>query len=202
MSSKKPQPVSKVQRRHGAELEHAILDAAWQELKTVGYSGLTFDTVARHAGTSKPVLYRRWPNRLKLVLATMQAHRSQLSGLTPDTGTLRGDILELLESIVRNIEELPIKAIWGILSDAMTDTEGGSISEDLANSNLRAMQTILRRAKERGELKTADYSEMITKLPISLMRHEMIISGKTVTKETIVEIVDDIVLPLLSASKN
>jgi AcrR family transcriptional regulator len=199
MSSKKPQPVSRVQRRHGAELEHAILDAAWLELKTVGYSGLTLDSVARHAGTSKPVIYRRWPNRLKLVLATMQSHRSQLSGLTPDTGSLRGDILALLESVLRNIEELPIKAVWGILADAMTDTEQGSIAEDLASSNLRVMQTILQRAKERGELSTANYSEMITKLPISLMRHEMIISGKMVTKEAIVEIVDDIFLPLLSS---
>jgi AcrR family transcriptional regulator len=199
MSSKKPQPVSKVQRRHGAELENAIMDATWQELKTVGYSGLTFDNVAQRAGTSKPVLYRRWPNRLKLVLATMQLHRSQIAGLTPDTGSLRGDILALLESIVQNIEELPIRAVWGILADAMTDTEQGSIAEDLANSNLRAMQTILRRAKERGELRNADYSEMITKLPISLMRHEMIVSGKTVTEEAMVEIVDDIFLPLLSS---
>jgi len=49
-------------RRRGAELEAALLDAAWDELQAVGYAGLTMEAVADRAGTSRAVLYRRWPN--------------------------------------------------------------------------------------------------------------------------------------------
>jgi AcrR family transcriptional regulator len=56
-------------RRYGAALERALLGAAWEELRESGYAGFTIDAVARRAGTSRPVLYRRWPNRAQLVLA-------------------------------------------------------------------------------------------------------------------------------------
>jgi hypothetical protein len=47
-------------RRRGDALEHALLDAAWDELQAVGYAGLTIEAVADRAGTSRAVLYRRW----------------------------------------------------------------------------------------------------------------------------------------------
>ncbi|WP_448062195.1 TetR/AcrR family transcriptional regulator [Cellulomonas hominis] len=58
--------------RRGAELEEALLDAAWQQLLTAGYGGFTVDAVAERAHTSKPVLYRRWPTREDLLLALVR----------------------------------------------------------------------------------------------------------------------------------
>ena len=51
-------------RRRGAELEQAILDAAWEQLIAEGYEHFTIDTVAARAQTSKPVLYRRWKTQI------------------------------------------------------------------------------------------------------------------------------------------
>ncbi|MEU4746994.1 helix-turn-helix domain-containing protein, partial [Actinosynnema sp. NPDC023658] len=56
-------------RRRGAQLEQAILDAAWDELCEVGYARLTIEGVAIRAGTSKSVIYRRWGSRAELALA-------------------------------------------------------------------------------------------------------------------------------------
>jgi AcrR family transcriptional regulator len=53
------QASDKQTRRRGAELEQAILDAAWEQLIAEGYEHFTIDTVAARARTSKPVLYRR-----------------------------------------------------------------------------------------------------------------------------------------------
>ena len=64
-----------VRRRHGAELEAAVLDAAWDALIEVGYAHLTMGGVAERAQTSEPVLYRRWPNKDALVLAAMEHRR-------------------------------------------------------------------------------------------------------------------------------
>jgi len=53
----------KAERRRGAALEAAILDAAWAELVAAGYAGLTMEAVAARAQTSRPVISRRWPDR-------------------------------------------------------------------------------------------------------------------------------------------
>src|SRR4051794_20026628 len=83
-------------RRRGAMLEDAIVDAAWDELRAVGYANLTMEGVAARAKTSRAVLYRRWRGRPELVLAAKRAHAPLLSGLTPDTGSLREDVLVLM----------------------------------------------------------------------------------------------------------
>ncbi|MFD7947322.1 helix-turn-helix domain-containing protein, partial [Streptomyces sp. NPDC059744] len=63
------EPVRK--RRRGAELETALLDAAWDELIAMGFEELTYEAVAARAGTSRAVLYRRWPTKRELVLAAL-----------------------------------------------------------------------------------------------------------------------------------
>src|SRR5271168_4179648 len=86
----------KQERRRGASLEEAILDAAWEQLTAEGYGHFTIDTVAARAHTSKPVLYRRWKTSDELLRAAIR-HRGAVTPVPdPDTGTLRGDFLALL----------------------------------------------------------------------------------------------------------
>ena len=37
------------------------LKATWEEFEEVGFAKLSMEGVAKRAGTSKPVIYRRWP---------------------------------------------------------------------------------------------------------------------------------------------
>ena len=60
-------------RRRGAVLERAILDAALEQLSTVGWSGLTMEGVAAGAQTGKAAVYRRWPSKEDLVADALQA---------------------------------------------------------------------------------------------------------------------------------
>src|SRR3954470_13255949 len=82
-------------RRRGEELERAILHAAADELRESGYAGMTMDRVASRAGTNKNAIYRRWPRRAALGIAAYR-HLSDAAMPNPDTGTLRGDALEML----------------------------------------------------------------------------------------------------------
>jgi AcrR family transcriptional regulator len=86
-------------RRRGTHLEDAILDAAWAELTEVGYTQLTMASVAARAGTSKPVLYRRWPSKFELVRAVIDQRVPRL-GNPARTGDLRTDILAVLASMI------------------------------------------------------------------------------------------------------
>ena len=86
-------------RRRGAALEEALLDAAWTELTERGYDDMTIEAVAVRAGTSRAVLYRRWPNKQELVLAALEHEVRKDVVVAPDTGSLRGDVIELLQQI-------------------------------------------------------------------------------------------------------
>src|SRR5690606_34054348 len=83
-------------RRRVAELEAALLDAALAELLASGYDDLTYEAVAERAQTSRAVLYRRWPSKRELALAAALRLLDSHPVPTPDTGSLRGDVLELL----------------------------------------------------------------------------------------------------------
>ncbi len=85
------------QRRRGAALENALLTAAWDELDERGYDDFTVDGVAARAGTSRAVLYRRWPGgKPELVHAALVAAMTKTPITVPDNGSLRADVIDLL----------------------------------------------------------------------------------------------------------
>jgi AcrR family transcriptional regulator len=200
------------QRRRGAALEQALLGAAWEELKEVGYYNLTFDSVAARAGTSKAVLYRRWANRLELTQAAMRAHRPLLSGKTPDTGSLRGDVTALLEGMMMGLNDLQPDIVWGMLMDAINDdAHRAYIRETLTNdsqrtflqrrvreTNVIAMTAVLKQAEARGDVTVDAIPLRVITLPFDLARHELLLTGRPLTHEAIIEIVDEIFLPLVT----
>src|SRR4051812_36599778 len=63
-----PSTAEAPQRRRGAALEDAILEAAYAELSETGYSSFTVEGVAARARTGKASIYRRWPTRARLLL--------------------------------------------------------------------------------------------------------------------------------------
>jgi AcrR family transcriptional regulator len=82
-------------RRHGEELETAIRTAVLSLLASAGPRGVTMESVAAAAKTSKPVLYRRWPDSRALLRdALLGAARTSIPN--EDTGSYRTDMLAVL----------------------------------------------------------------------------------------------------------
>ncbi|MCX5360701.1 TetR/AcrR family transcriptional regulator [Streptomyces sp. NBC_00124] len=178
-------------RRRGAALEADLLDAAWAELKAVGYTKLTMEGVAARARTGKQVLYRRWSNRAELVIAAMRHRTGSIADRVPDTGSLREDVLEVLRAGARRQREIGPDTLHGLLAEA----------RDVDPSFFGIMRGVLRmlveRAAERGEIPTAELPRRVLTLPADLLRHEILLSREQVTDETLTEIVDDVFLPLV-----
>jgi hypothetical protein len=59
------------------------------------------------------------------------------------------------------------------------------------------MQTILRRAIDRGEIAAARLTPRIMSLPTDLARHEILMTFEPLSDEAIKEIVDEVFLPLV-----
>lgn len=190
-----------VTRRRGDELEEAILKAAWAVLVEQGYQGFTYEAVAARAQTSRPVLYRRWPQRDDLLLATLrmswQAHPIRL----PDTGTLRDDAIGLLRNA--NAARARATALVGAQLMDWFRATGNSFATLRASlvkdAGPTGFELLVARAVERGELRAATRSARVVNLPLDLFRYELFTTLKAVPEEAIVEIVDGVWLPLLKA---
>jgi len=188
-------------RRRGRTLEAALLQAAWDELTEVGYAGFTIDGVAVRAGTSRAVLYRRWPNRPELIVAALRQHGRLDPFDVPDTGSLREDLLALLRHMSASVGE-----VTGVISFliAYSFSEAGvspSVLREraLAETANSGMRQIIDRAVARGEIDPARLSPRIRSLPVDLVRHDVIMTQQPVPDATLVEIVDRIFLPLVRA---
>lgn len=186
-------------RRRGAELEAALLEAAWDELVAVGYERLTYEAVADRAGTSRPVLYRRWPSKRELVLAALSRQAPPLPDESPDTGDLRGDVLALLRLVVRRMRELaPVSEVL-----AAEEGQATELSAYLAARNQGPgrdwMRTVLDRAARRGEIDAAEpLPDRLVTLPVVLVLHDLFMARRTPTDADLEEIVDRLFLPLVT----
>ncbi|MFI9596487.1 TetR/AcrR family transcriptional regulator [Nonomuraea sp. NPDC052265] len=186
-------------RRRGPALEDAILDAAWDVLVEHGYHGFTYEAVAARAGTSRPVLYRRWPRRDDLLLATLAKFWRLID--VPDTGNLRDDAIGFLRNA--GDDRAGMLTLMSVqLADYFRDT-GTSLTELrdtlLPPGHATAFETIVGRAVERGELPGVPRSSRVVNLPLDLLRHDMLVTMRRVPDESIIEIVDEVWLPLLAA---
>lgn len=185
-------------RRRGSELETALLDAAWAELQEAGYPGFTYEGVAARAGTSKPVLYRRWPTKVDLVLAALTHgglfERRELA----DTGSLRGDILTALRSF-NGARANFMAAISVYLGSIQADTglTPADLRERLLGGRTETGRQILDRAVARGEIPARDWPAGLASLPADLVRHDLVMTLRAIPDARILEIVDDLWLPLV-----
>jgi AcrR family transcriptional regulator len=188
-------------RRRGEVLEDAIMQAALAELAEVGYMDVSMERIASRARTSKAAVYRRWPDRAHLIVDSyirFVVHDVE----TPDTGSLRSDVILLMRQLADLVTSPVVVMLFGLLVDARDNGElRGVIRERVGTLKPWLMSDILERAGARGEL-TRTLTERQMTLPIDLLRNEIVQclmrdDGGEVSESTIVEIVDEIFLPLV-----
>ncbi|MFG1604015.1 TetR/AcrR family transcriptional regulator C-terminal ligand-binding domain-containing protein [Actinoplanes sp. NPDC049265] len=187
-------------RRRGRELEAALLEAAYAELVEGGLTAFTLDGVAARAQTSRPVLARRWASREDLVIAAIRHHDEQHRPPTPDTGTLRGDLIATLKSANQHRMQL-VAPVLAQLSGYFTESgiTPAELRRRLIGDRATSDAVIIQRAVDRGELDPARLTPRIAALPFDLFRHEVLMTQAPVPDEVIEEIVDRIALPLMTA---
>ena len=183
-------------RRRGAALEAALHDAAWNELQSVGYAKLTMERVADRAQTSRAVIYRRWSSRHELVIAAMLHQQPTGTRRIPDTGSLREDVLTIMRRAARRISDIGPATVVGLLNDLMADDAPDTIVDQLARGGGEVMRQALVHAGARGEA-CEHVPERVVRLPLDLIRHELILTHRSPSSQTLEEIVDQIFLPLV-----
>lgn len=187
-------------RRHGEQLESALLAAGWDELVEVGYARLTMGSIAARARTSEAVLYRRWPNKDQLVLAAIQSHRRAHPVPVPDTGDLRSDLLAQLTTANKALAGFfavaAAAAFSGLLADSgLTPAEVRDLA--MGRQSEPPVRLIYQRAHDRGEIDLETISPAVLAMPFDLIRHDLLMDLEPVSPARIRSVVDELFLPLV-----
>ncbi|GAA1771852.1 TetR/AcrR family transcriptional regulator [Nocardioides hankookensis] len=186
-------------RRRGAELEEALLEAAWDELNQHGYGALTIDGVAQRAGTSRTVVYRRWATKRELVEAAIVFISQRSRPEVPDTGSLRGDLLEMMTHTNKKrigLMALMVAFMGGYFQE--TGTSPYDLRRLVMDEGPNSLDVIIDRAVERGEVDPARLTPRVRSVAADLFRHEALMRLGQVPDDVVVEIVDEIFLPLVA----
>lgn len=180
-------------RPRDPRLDEAVAAATLQLLAEDGYARLTVERIAARAGVGKASLYRRWPDKVSIVLEAVS--RSTERPGVPDTGSLRGDALSYLRSLVR-YRTLNSDAISAISSEALCNTQfGDAFRAGMAEPMMAGMSTILRRAIERGEIGPDTDIALLSSVPPALLHTQRLVSGRHPDEAFVERIVDQFFSP-------
>jgi AcrR family transcriptional regulator len=176
----------------------AILRAAIELVGEVGYDRMTVEALAARAGVSKPTIYRRWPAGKKdIVIDAIRTKHADADTL-PDQGSLRGDLLALVATMVEHIDE-DAHLAGGLISQLRESEELAALMRDEVIVHERCrLDGLLSRAMERGELSPdARVTPLFHDLAGSVIFARAAVTGEPLDQAFREELVDHVLLPVL-----
>ncbi|WP_307872829.1 TetR/AcrR family transcriptional regulator [Paractinoplanes ovalisporus] len=131
----------------------AIRDAVMHELAEVGYGRLSIEAVARRAGVGKTAIYRRWSNKLEMVLEIV----SDVAGRSvplPDTGSFAGDLQLIMMIVSRALQHrIASQIIPDLMAEAARNPQIAETLQKALRTHQQAVgEKLVGQAVARGEL--------------------------------------------------
>ena len=169
-------------------------------LAQVGYGALTMDAVASEAGVGKATIYRRWRTKQDLVVDTISDLNRDVA-TPPDTGSLEGDLRQMLRSMVTVITGPTGAATLSLLS---TVPHQPALADAFRNGPLAvwraAFEQIWERAEQRGEVPAGVSTSVLSETTSALLVQRWLLTGRPVDDEFADEVLATVVLPLVRAA--
>jgi AcrR family transcriptional regulator len=179
-------------RRRAEDVTRAIRAAVVVELRVHGYSGVTFEGVAKRAQTGKAVLYRRYSSRVAMVLDSIVEEGLQPTFI-PASTNLRDDLVAWLSGAHWRLVGLGGDVYRGLVGES-TDRELRELA-DLAGVEIELLSRhVLEPARNRGELGPDHIDPYVLAAPMMLVRDRIIFSPDN--RDGVADIVDKVAIPL------
>lgn len=173
--------------RRGPRKAEEIFTAALRLLADNGYDGLTIESIASHSGVNKTTIYRWWPSKEALLAAAL-INSDLLVFDMPDTGTLRGDLLALAESITALLSAHT--SIATAILGAAHKPELAALLHGFAADRLAREQPIFQRAIQRRELPSFADAKTIMDLIAGAIWCRLLLRGETIPPGHLANTVD------------
>lgn len=185
-------------RRRDQVLIEAIHVATLAELDETGYTGLSIDRVAKRARTSKAAIYRRWPSRADLVAAAIRHTGQSDPEMSPDTGDVRADLFAVLRAAANRLAGPFGEAARGLIAETLANPEATRAARDhLEHERNQMITVVLERAVQRGQIGPQALTPQLISLAPALVSHHFLLHGAPIDDQTISDILDHIVMPLM-----
>ncbi|MGW5240289.1 TetR/AcrR family transcriptional regulator [Monashia sp. NPDC004114] len=174
-----------------ARTRAAVLDAAAALFVEVPPGDLTVGQIAARAGVNETTIYRKWGTKEALladVLMTLSSERL----MAPDTGSLRGDLVAVIESVAAYLRTPAGYALAYLAATAEDETSRGLRDAFWADRFERA-QVVFDRAEARGEIPDAAIAPLAYEALIGTL-HFRILARRSTLEDGVAESLVDLVL--------
>lgn len=192
------------QRKRGAALEDAILEAAYTELSEVGYGGFTVEGVAGRARTGKASIYRRWPTRGELILDAVcsQLPAPEQCGFGPEELSDDVSTADALRQVARAISRVMASpagdVVRAIKCEAVSDPElARAIDDRFQGPRREYMLRLLQRGVARGEVRPDAATTIVADVLPAVLTYRVILQREPITAAVITGIIEQVLLPLI-----
>ncbi|MFI7609363.1 TetR/AcrR family transcriptional regulator [Micromonospora sp. NPDC049366] len=171
------------------ETDTAILDATTDLLRETGYGGLSIEAVATRARVTRPTIYRRWPDKVQLVVDALA--RAVPPALAPDTGDTRTDLHHLAHGLVDRLVRTGLApVVLGVLADSVgRDDLAAPLRDRYLHPRLDTITDVVNRGIARGDLPRDTSPDTARDLLAGPLVYRWLVSG-TLTDTDIDHLVD------------
>ncbi|MFP8886549.1 TetR/AcrR family transcriptional regulator [Streptomyces mangrovi] len=182
------------------ERELELFTAVVDLVREHGYEALTMDAVATRTKSSKATLYRQWESKPKLV-ATALRHLGKSHPEDIDTGSLAGDLRQMVSDFISHASE-DTALLNGLAHAVSKDPELWQALYELhIRPGLDALDTVVRRAAERGELDPDNPAiEFVPHLVIGALSTRKLIENRDSDTDYMERYLRAVVFPALGVS--
>jgi AcrR family transcriptional regulator len=184
-----------VRRRPGGrstQVRASVLAATLELLAEAGPSDLTIAEVALRAGVHETSIYRRWGTRERLVLEAMSELSVELIPV-PDTGSLREDLTELGQELVRYVESPLGQALTRTMAMRNDDEQATEVRAEFWNARYAECSTVVDRAVARREVPASIDGRLLLEVFIAPVHFRLLLSREAVTADFL-EVLADVVV--------
>jgi len=115
-----------------------------------GVKNVTVDEIANRSGTSKATIYRWWRSKEELIIDALAEAVGPV--VPPDTGTLRGDLEQLIVQSLRGDTLTSNARIWLLMEVSHDPKLAEACRAAIWEPRRRAQRAVLERWIDRGEL--------------------------------------------------
>lgn len=172
-------------------IDSAIRTAAWTVLAEQGARRLSPERVAEQAGVAVSTIYRRFRSGDEILMALLSEVYAEVP--VPDTGSVRGDLMELMQQVVAAWSPAPRRRSLyvGFVAAQEDNAELARTYQTFMRTRRRATTAIIGRAIDRGEIHAVD-GNLVMDLLSGLVAQRLIILRTTFTAQAATEAVDTI----------
>ncbi len=130
----------------------AILSSTLKLLAEKGFSELTIESVADHAGVGKATVYRWWPDKAALIADAFACSTKRRLHF-PDTGSVRTDMSQQMRQLIKVFRGRRGRIVSAILAAGQTDRGViAAFRERFMMPRRQEAYATLRRGIQRGQL--------------------------------------------------